>query len=138
MIRFMQRGTALAAIVLPSIALAQASPGESTTYLIRGGTVITETGAKLPNTNILVRNGRITQMGANVTANDAKVVDATGMPFVDLLPDVENMDPSTLWVTVPDPHPNGKADTAFADAMVKTLLPMLDELCRTQQKGCPK
>ena len=78
MIRMMQRGAALAAIVLPSIAVAQASPGESTTYLIRGGTVITETGAKLPNTNILVRNGRISQMGANVTANDAKVIDATG------------------------------------------------------------
>ncbi len=78
MIRFMQRSAALAAIVLPSIAMAQASPGESTDYLIRGGTVITETGAKLANTNILVHNGRITQMGANVTANAAKVIDATG------------------------------------------------------------
>jgi len=78
MIRFMQRGAALAAIVLPSIAMAQASPGESTDYLIRGGTVITETGAKLANTNILVHNGRITQMGANVTGNAAKVIDATG------------------------------------------------------------
>jgi imidazolonepropionase-like amidohydrolase len=78
MTRFVQRGAALAAIVLPSIAAAQASPGESTDYLIRGGTVITETGAKLPNTNILVHNGRITQMGANVTASAAKVIDATG------------------------------------------------------------
>ncbi len=78
MIRFMQRSAALAAIVLPSIVMAQASPGESTDYLIRGGTVITETGAKLANTNILVHNGRITQMGANVTANAAKVIDATG------------------------------------------------------------
>ena len=31
---------------------------------------------------------------------------------------------------------NGKADTAFAEAMVKELLPILDELCRTRQKGC--
>jgi len=78
MIRFMQRSAALAAIVLPSIAMAQASPGESTNYLIRGGTVITGTGEKLANTNILVRNGRIAQMGTNVTANDAKVIDASG------------------------------------------------------------
>jgi len=78
MTRFMQRGAALAAIVLPSIAMAQASPGENGAYLIRGGTVISETGAKLPNMNILVRNGRIAQMGTNVTANDAKVIDATG------------------------------------------------------------
>jgi hypothetical protein len=75
---------------------------------------------------------------ADVTAKVKKVVEQNGMPFVDMLPAVENMDPASLWVTVPDPHPNGKADTAFADAMVKTLLPMLDELCRTQQKGCPK
>jgi imidazolonepropionase-like amidohydrolase len=79
MIRHIQLGTAaLAAIVLPSIAMSQASPGEAGSYLIRGGTVVTGTGERLANTNILVRNGRITQMGTNVTANDAKVIDATG------------------------------------------------------------
>ena len=78
MIRMQRGAAALAAIVLPSIAVAQASPGESTNYLIRGGTVITGTGEKLANTNILVRNGRIAQMGTNVTANDAKVIDAAG------------------------------------------------------------
>jgi len=72
----------------------------------------------------------------DVTDKVHKVVDATGMPFIDLLPDVENMDPSTLWVTVPDPHPNAKADTAFTDGMIKTLTPMLDDLCRDKQKGC--
>jgi len=64
------------------------------------------------------------------------VVEGTGTPFHDLLPIVENMEPSTLWVTVPDPHPNGKADTAFTDGMIKTLTPMLDDLCRDKQKGC--
>ncbi|MGE5150233.1 MAG: hypothetical protein ACM3II_08945 [Rhodospirillaceae bacterium] len=72
----------------------------------------------------------------DVTDKVHKVVDATGMPFVDLLPTVENMDPSTLWVTVPDPHPNAKADTAFTDGMLKVLTPMLDDLCRDKQKGC--
>src|SRR3982751_322438 len=79
MTRILQRGAAtFAAVILPSVAMAQASPGENGTYLIRGGTVVTGTGEKLANTSILVRNGRIAQMGTNVTANDAKVIDAAG------------------------------------------------------------
>jgi hypothetical protein len=39
-------------------------------------------------------------------------------------------------VTVPDPHPNGKAEIIFAQGMIPSLLPMLDELCRTKGKGC--
>ena len=73
---------------------------------------------------------------ADVTAKVKKVVEENGLRFVDLLPTVENMDPASLWVTVPDPHPNAKADTAFADGMIRDLLPMLDELCRTEKKGC--
>ncbi|WP_428663089.1 SGNH/GDSL hydrolase family protein [Reyranella sp.] len=73
---------------------------------------------------------------ADVTAKVKKVVEENGLRFVDLLPTVENMDPASLWVTVPDPHPNAKADTAFADGMIRELLPMLDELCRTESKGC--
>jgi hypothetical protein len=59
--------------------LAQASPGESVDYLIRGGTIVNATGERMPNTNILVRNGRISQMGPNVTGTaTAKVIDAAG------------------------------------------------------------
>ncbi|HYD06949.1 MAG TPA: SGNH/GDSL hydrolase family protein [Reyranella sp.] len=72
----------------------------------------------------------------DVTDKVRKVVEASGMRFVDLLPTVETLDPASLWVTVPDPHPNGKADTAFTDGMLKELLPMLDELCRSEKKGC--
>jgi imidazolonepropionase-like amidohydrolase len=79
MSRTMQRAAAtLVAVILPATAVAQASPGEAGTYLIRGGTVITGTGERLANTSILVRNGRIAQMGTNVSANDAKVIDAAG------------------------------------------------------------
>lgn len=73
---------------------------------------------------------------SDVTAKVKGAVEAAGMPFHDMLPAVENMKPESLWVTVPDPHPNGRADTAFAGYMVKVLIPLLDELCRTQQKGC--
>jgi len=72
----------------------------------------------------------------DVTAKVKKAVEANGLRFVDLLPTVEGMDPASLWVTVPDPHPNGKADTAFTDGMLRELTPMLDELCRAEKKGC--
>jgi hypothetical protein len=72
----------------------------------------------------------------DVTAKVRKVVEKDGLPFVDLLPSVENLEPSSLWVTVPDPHPNAKADTAFARAMVPEIGAMLEKLCRQQGKGC--
>ena len=71
--------TTLAALLLvPAAAMAQAAPGDDGPYLIRGGTVVTGTGERLANTSILVRNGRIEQLGANVSAPNAKVIDATG------------------------------------------------------------
>src|SRR5436189_3606312 len=68
----------LATVAIPAVAIAQASPGEETTYLIRGGTVVNPGVARSPNTSILVRNNRIVQMGQNIAAGDAKVIDATG------------------------------------------------------------
>lgn len=44
-----------------------------------------------------------------------------GVPFLDLLPAVENEDPATLWVSRPDPHPNGRANALFADALYAAL-----------------
>ena len=73
---------------------------------------------------------------ADITAKVRAVVEKDGVPFVDLLPTVEDQDPASLWVTVPDPHPNGKAEIIFAHGMIPSLLPMLDELCRTKGKGC--
>jgi hypothetical protein len=72
----------------------------------------------------------------DVTDKVRKVVEANGLRFVDLLPTVQSMDPASLWVTVPDPHPNGKADTAFTEGMLKEVIPLLDELCRADKKGC--
>jgi hypothetical protein len=73
---------------------------------------------------------------ADITAKVRAVVEKDGMPFVDLLPTVENLEPASLWVTVPDPHPNGKAEITFARGMIPSLLPVLDELCRAKGKGC--
>jgi len=73
---------------------------------------------------------------ADITAQVRGVVEKQDVRFVDLLPSVEAEDPSSLWVTVPDPHPNGKANGLFARSMVETLIPMLDKLCASDGRGC--
>jgi len=49
---------------------------------------------------------------------------------------VRDIDPASLWVTVPDPHPNAKADAAFTEGMLEELTPALDQLCHAAKKGC--
>lgn len=39
---------------------------------------------------------------------------ANSIKYVDLLPAVQAEDPKTLWVTVPDPHPNARAQALMA------------------------
>jgi hypothetical protein len=73
---------------------------------------------------------------ADITAKVRAVVESLKLPFVDLLPSVDNLEPPSLWVTVPDPHPNGKAEIAMSKAIVPELVPLLDALCRNQGKGC--
>lgn len=73
---------------------------------------------------------------ADITARVRSQVEDLGVPFVDLLPAVRDLEPASLWVTVPDPHPNGRAATAFTRQMVPELTVLLDRLCRNQGKGC--
>jgi GDSL-like Lipase/Acylhydrolase family len=42
---------------------------------------------------------------------------SAGMEYFDLLPAVIDIPEETLWVTVPDPHPNALANTHFAKAL---------------------
>jgi len=72
----------------------------------------------------------------DITAAVRQVVEEQGVSFVDLLSSVEDLEASSLWVTVPDPHPNGKAASAFARRMIPELTARLDRLCRQQDKNC--
>ena len=58
---------------------------------------------------------------ADVTAKVRTAVEKDRVPFYDLLPTVENLPPASLWVTVPDPHPNANAMKAFTAGMVPRL-----------------
>jgi hypothetical protein len=54
--------------------------------------------------------------------------------YVDLLPTVQGKDESTLWVTVPDPHPNALCDTYFTTG----ILPVVsEELANRKAAGWP-
>ncbi len=61
-----------------SIAGAQAAPGQDTTYVIKGGTVVNPGMAPMPNTDIVIRNNRIVSVGAGASVANAKVIDAAG------------------------------------------------------------
>jgi imidazolonepropionase-like amidohydrolase len=69
------------ALVIATAAPANAQPtvGEAGTFLIRGGTVVPVAGERLENASVLIRDGRIAEVGTNVSAPaDAIVIDATG------------------------------------------------------------
>ena len=70
------KAAAMFAVAAPLYA--QAGVGDDGPYLIRGATVVTGTGQTMPNTNIIVRNGRIERIGAGLTTPNAKVVEAAG------------------------------------------------------------
>ncbi len=52
----------------------------------------------------------------------AAVAKAQGLEYLDLLPSVAQEDPSSLWVTVPDPHPNARAQALMGNALADYLL----------------
>jgi hypothetical protein len=73
------------------------------------------------------RLGRITSLIRGVAADEH-------VPFVDLLEAVRDEEPSRLWVTPPDPHPNGYANGLYA----AYLLPFLRRLLPESDCQCPR
>ena len=50
-----------------------------------------------------------------------EAADENGVPFVDLLPYLQGVPSPELWVTPPDPHPNGLAHKLFAEGIFEAL-----------------
>lgn len=63
---------------LPAGVAAQATPGQEGTFVIRGATVWTGTGQTLENANVVIRDGRIEEVGPNANAEGATVIDGSG------------------------------------------------------------
>ena len=57
-----------------------------------------------------------------ITSIVASEAHGLGIPFLDLLPAVENQEPRSLWVTKTDTHPNGKAAGLYAEAIRNFLV----------------
>lgn len=66
-------------LVLSGLAIAQQTASGSGDVLIKNATVMTVTKGTIKNGSVLVRNGKIAEVGANINApSGAKVIDATG------------------------------------------------------------
>jgi len=63
-----------------------------------------------------------------ITALIRQVADDEGAPFVDLLDAVKNEDSSKLWVTPPDPHPNGYANGLFATYLFPFVRQLIERI----------
>ena len=78
-------GMTAAFALAPIVASAQLgsynpSPGPQGTFAIRGGTVVTVSGADIPNGTVVISGGKITAVGANVAVPaNAQVIDAKGL-----------------------------------------------------------
>ena len=56
------------------------NPGPQGTFAIRGGTVVTVSGADIPNGTVVISGGKISAVGANVQVPaNAQVIDAKGL-----------------------------------------------------------
>ena len=54
---------------------------------------------------------------AKITEAVKRVAEENSVPFLDLLPAIEHLEPKALWVSPTDAHPNSIADQAFAESI---------------------
>jgi imidazolonepropionase-like amidohydrolase len=69
----------LGPVVYPFTAFGQPALPQAEDVLIRNGTVWTnEAEGNLPQTDVLIRNGKISKVGKNISCSDCRIIDATG------------------------------------------------------------
>jgi lysophospholipase L1-like esterase len=72
-----------------------------------------------------------------VTAGVAAVAEANGVPFLDLLPSIQDLEPASLWVSPTDAHPNRVANLRFAAAIADKLVHAFPEIYRVPPNDTP-
>ena len=70
----------VAALMTAAMFVARSGSAQGEAFAIRGGTVVTVTGATIPKGTVVIRKGLIESVGADAAIpGDARVIDATGM-----------------------------------------------------------
>ncbi|HEX8072275.1 MAG TPA: amidohydrolase family protein [Pyrinomonadaceae bacterium] len=106
---------ALACTLAPHLGRAQNTPGQRNTgidtYAITNARVVPVAGPELARATVVVRNGLIAAVGANVNAPaDARVIDGTGLTVYPGLIDAN----TTLGLPQQTPRPGGGGGGGFA------------------------
>jgi imidazolonepropionase-like amidohydrolase len=71
---------ALSVVAVYAPRVQRAAPFDGDAYAIKGGTVVTVTGATIQKGTVIIRNGLIEAVGADIPIpGDVRVIDATGM-----------------------------------------------------------
>lgn len=107
----------------PATAQTKTASGDANTYAIRNAKIVTVTGETIPKGTVLIKDGKIAAIGANVTVPaTAKSIDATGLSvypgMIDTytqlgLTEIGQGAPGTVDTTeLGDFNPNAKALTA--------------------------
>jgi len=66
--------------LFPQLGSFNPPPGPQGTFAIRGGHIVTVSGAEIPNGTIVISGGKITAVGANVSVPaNARIIDASGL-----------------------------------------------------------
>jgi imidazolonepropionase-like amidohydrolase len=100
------------AFVAPRVKTAHASNADA--YAIKGGTVVTVTGATIQKGTVVIRNGLIEAVGADIPVPaDARVIDATGMTVYPGLIDAF----SNVGLSAPAPAAAGRGAAPAAPAV---------------------
>ncbi|HKQ74214.1 MAG TPA: amidohydrolase family protein [Blastocatellia bacterium] len=97
------------AVYAPRFNRAEAFDGDA--YAIKGGAVVTVTGATIPKGTVIIRKGLIEAVGADIPIpGDARVIDATGMTvYPGLIDSYTNIG---LGATAPAPGQGGRGGGA--------------------------
>jgi imidazolonepropionase-like amidohydrolase len=109
-------------VLLAFILFANGHAQTNETYAIKGGTVVTVSGATIPNGVVVIRNGLIAAVGADVAVPaDARVIDATGMMVYPGL-----IDAYTSYGLRPPAQPTGPNQAALAANPQAAILAMMN------------
>ena len=96
--------------------------------LIRGGTIVDGTGGPACDADVRIRDGRIAEIGADLSSDGEPVLDAHGVTVTPGFLDLHtHLDPQVFWDPACDPQPQHGITTALVGNCSLSLFPVNDE-----------